>query len=59
MPALHRAVQEGHLHLVQLLVEAGASIDRRIPPMSLSPLLVAVNRGLLDIAIYLISKGEG
>ena len=57
MPALHRATREGHLNLVQLLVEAGASIDRKIAPMSLSPLLIAVNRGLLDIAIYLISKG--
>lgn len=56
MPALHRATQEGQLNIVQLLVEAGANKDRKIPPMQLTPLLIAVQRGLLDIAIYLISQ---
>jgi ankyrin repeat protein len=57
LPPLHRAVQEGHLNIVQLLVEAGAHKDRKIPPMQLTPLLIAVNRGLLDIALYLITEG--
>ena len=57
LPPLHRAVQDGHLNIVQLLVGAGAEKDRKVPPMQLTPLLIAVNRGLLDMAIYLISEG--
>lgn len=50
------AAQSGHLALVRLLVEAGASVDLGIEGDG-NPLIAASGAGWTDIAAYLIEKG--
>lgn len=50
------AAREGHLELVQLLVEAGASLEKADAD-AVTPLLMAVLNGRFQVAKYLLGKG--
>jgi ankyrin repeat protein len=54
------AIQSGHLEIVTLLVDAGASIDKELSscqkPFNPLPLSLAAQLGHLDIVMYLVSK---
>ena len=56
-PALKIAAAGGHLELVKLLVENGATIDIGKENGDRTPLIEASDSGHADIAAYLISKG--
>ena len=54
---LHYASRKGPLELVRLLVEAGADLEATSGPEEGTPLMQACQKGQLDVATFLISKG--
>ena len=56
--ALQNAVEEGHPDVVQVLIGAGADIERR-DNLGCAPLLVASTLGKLDIVKMLVEAGAG
>jgi hypothetical protein len=56
--ALENAVSNGHCHLIKVLLEKGAKIERRGPkPCSYTPLMQAAALGLLDCVKILVHNG--
>jgi ankyrin repeat protein len=56
LTALHFAVRDGNLALAQILLEAGADIERP-SGNGTRPLLVAIINNHIELALYLVSKG--
>jgi ankyrin repeat protein len=54
--ALLYAAREGHLPVVELLLNAGAALEKADADGE-TPLLMAVENGQLDVALYLIGRG--
>lgn len=55
--ALHEAAFFGHLEMVKLLLDHGATLDAQVLPLGHTALYMAVLQGHHDIARYLIGKG--
>lgn len=54
--ALLYAAREGHLPVVQLLLDKGATVDGR-DPNDVTPLLMAISNGHADVALLLLERG--
>ena len=54
--ALHEAVAESHVDVVQVLIDAGADIEKK-DSGGRTPLLLACERGCLDIVKVLVQAG--
>jgi len=55
--ALILAVREGHLDIVELLLDAGADANRMNPASGMTPLRIAVQQQRISIAEFLLKKG--
>jgi len=53
---IHEAAANGHLEMVELLLQNGANIDARINPFGHTALYIAVEKGYHDIAKFLIQS---
>jgi ankyrin repeat protein len=54
---LHKAVQNGHLGLVEFLIENGADIEEMENIYHTTPLMLAAAEGRMDVVEYLTQKG--
>jgi ankyrin repeat protein len=57
LTALNWAAYNGHLAVVQALVERGATVDSNSNSHGWTPLMNAANRGHTDVVKYLLSRG--
>ncbi len=57
IPAIAFAVARGHTAVVELLVDAGADVNRAFPDGSMSPLRAATVNGRTEIARILLNNG--
>mmetsp|Transcript_34615 Transcript_34615/g.35299 ORF Transcript_34615/g.35299 Transcript_34615/m.35299 type:complete len:176 (+) Transcript_34615:191-718(+) len=54
---LHRAAENGHSHICEILIDKGAHIDERSGWGWLTPLHLALSNGFVDTALLLFSNG--
>ena len=57
VPLLNHAIRCGHLHLVSLLLEAGAEINGVAEDRGTTPIMDAAAAGLVDLILMFIDKG--
>ncbi len=57
LTALHYAARDGRIEALELLLAAGAAIDRQTPGDGSTALLIATINGNYDLALHLLERG--